>query len=67
MYFPPISLNKELFMRSVNTREFVSESNDHSLLSISEIQFGTINLIKNRNQHRNRILLLLYGGVIAIW
>ena len=45
------TLNKELFMRSENTREFTAERNDHSLWFISEIQFDTISLIENHNQH----------------
>ena len=53
------NLHKELFMRSENTRELASESKDHSLWFINEIQLGIINLIKNHNQHLSRILPLL--------
>ena len=53
------NLHKELFRHSENTREFASESKDHSLWFINEIQLGIINLIKNHNQHLGRILRLL--------
>ena len=38
-------------MLSENTKAFTAEYNDHSLWLISEIQFGTISLIENHNQH----------------
>ena len=52
-----------LIMRSENTRKFASESKDPSLWFISEIQFGTINLIKNHNQHlRLHKMILIYSS-----
>ena len=53
----------ELFTRSQSTREFASESKDHSLWFIGQIQFGTINLIKNHNEHRSRSYYYYVSGL----